>query len=154
VLNYVPTLDAKRGKQPSTNNNNDIDDNNNNNNNSALISKCAARRAAKQQRTETAKRQNQGGSTQTLENRTTNGKGNGTTGLTEEQLGVSKLLSLTTTPTADDMLSTIDYGGIAGLKDDIGANYTKSNKSLQNMGKKKGLERLLAEAAHKREVSG
>eukprot|EP00555_Chaetoceros_dichaeta_P003857 CAMPEP_0198251750 /NCGR_PEP_ID=MMETSP1447-20131203/2483_1 /TAXON_ID=420782 /ORGANISM="Chaetoceros dichaeta, Strain CCMP1751" /LENGTH=470 /DNA_ID=CAMNT_0043936843 /DNA_START=119 /DNA_END=1531 /DNA_ORIENTATION=+ len=142
-------LDAKRGNNKSsstTTTDGTID-------NSALISKRAARRAAKQKRIDIAKRRNTGGSTQTGGNsKRPNGRNGGDGGgLTEEELGGSKILSLSSTPSGDDLLAGIDYGGIAGLKDDVGANYTKSNKSLQNMGKKKSLEHLLAVAAANRE---
>lgn len=142
-------LDAKRlaanNNKPSTTTTDGT-----NTDNSALISKRAARRAAKQKRIELAKRRNTGGSTQTG-GYSKRPNGTGASGLTEEELGGSKVLSLSSTPSGDELLSGIDYGGIAGLKDDVGANYTKSNKSLMNMGKKKSLEHLLAVAAANRE---
>jgi len=55
--------------------------------------------------------------------------------------------------TVMDDLMGIDFGSIAGLKNDFqtNGNYSSFNKSLKNMGKKKSLERLLAEAEAKKE---
>lgn len=127
-------LDAKR-----TNNHNTEDA-------SAQVSKRAARKADKIRRIEAAKKKNAGGSTQTMRN------GKGRPGVDADKssvdLGGSKVLSLAE---KGNDLDTIDYGGITGLKADIGSNYVDSNKSLKNMGKKKNLEHLLALATANKE---
>jgi len=48
-----------------------------------------------------------------------------------------------------DDLSTIDFGGLAGLNGAI--PHRRDNKSLSNLGKKKSLERLLEDAERKKE---
>lgn len=134
------------------------------NGSSALVSKRAARRAEKRRRIELAKRRtaangggssSSGGSTRTGRREEHDGKISLVQNehkLTEKELGGSKLIS---SSTAGDDLSTIDFGGIAGLKNTstsvLNGNYNSTNKSLKNLGKKKSLERLLAEAESKKE---
>jgi len=136
-------LEAQRANRPANGTHNNA------------ISKRAGRRAEKKRRIEQAKLRNaKGGSTQV--NKHHKGNGHGTAGKDgdADRFGGTKILALDATgvDTADKGdLSGIDYGGIAGLKDDIGANYTDSNKSLKNMGKKKSLEHLLAVAAKNKE---
>lgn len=131
-------LEEKRSHRPGSNGNSDT-----------MVSKRAARRVEKQRRIELAKKRQLSGS-----------KGTTQTGKTKmekisivQDLGgtkISKTGSATTTTVGDD-LSGIDFGGITGLKNDLAGNYTEANKSLKNQGKKKSLERLLAEAEAKKE---
>jgi len=109
----------------------------------AVISKRAARRAEKLKRIELAKQRNK------------------EKGITVHDKG-KPLPKLVVGPTKQELedaetmkqidakdLSTIDYGGIAGLKS-TKANYL-NNKSLKGAGKKKSLQKLLADAESKQE---
>merc|ERR1711957_44822 len=118
---------------------------------SATISKRAGRRAEKKRKIEQAKARNSNAGSTQVNNHDKGGRG-GKNG-DDDRFGGSKILALKNgVDTADNGdLSGIDYGGIAGLKDGIDANYTDSNKSLKNMGKKKSLEHLLHVAAKNKE---
>jgi hypothetical protein len=112
----------------------------------SMVSKRAARRAEKKRRIELAKKRNANaasGSTQT-------GKNKKEKISIAPDLGGSKMSDVKEKSVGDD-LSGIDFGGIAGLNNDLAGNYTDANKSLKNKGKKKSLERLLEEAEAKKE---
>lgn len=112
-----------------------------------VVSKRAARRAEKRRRLELAKKKHavSAGSTHT-------GKTSAPTVKIVKDLGGSKINSDTKHSNFMDDLSGIDFGGIAGLKDDLltKGRYTSVNKSLKNLGKKKNLEKLLQEAEAKK----
>lgn len=130
-------LEASRANRPA------------NGTNDATVSKRARRRAEKKRKIEQAKLRNSTGSTQIHKDHKPR-----LVPTDDDRLGGTKILALDDNPmdTADTAdLSGIDYGGIAGLKDDIGHNYADSNKSLKNMGKKKSLQHLLAVAAKNKE---
>lgn len=134
-------LEEKRSHRPAAGSSNGNSD--------TMISKRAARRAEKQRRIELAKKKQQssgGGTTQT-------GKHKMEKITLVQDLGGSKISKTgdNETTTVGDDLSGIDFGGITGLKNDLAGNYTEANKSLKNHGKKKSLERLLAEAEAKKE---
>lgn len=128
-------LEEKRSQRPGGNGNSD-----------SMVSKRAARRAEKKRRAELAKKRQAtapSGSTQT-------GKNKGEKIRLVKDLGGSKINETVGKSVSDD-LSGIDFGGIAGLKNNLSGNYTDANKSLKNKGKKKSLERLLEEAETKKE---
>mmetsp|Transcript_4014 Transcript_4014/g.5825 ORF Transcript_4014/g.5825 Transcript_4014/m.5825 type:complete len:406 (-) Transcript_4014:35-1252(-) len=129
-------LEEKRSQRPGGNGNSD-----------SMVSKRAARRAEKQRRVELAKKRkasaSSSGSTQT-------GKNKREKITLVKDLGGSKINETLSKGVSDD-LSGIDFGGIAGLKNNLSGNYTDANKSLKNKGKKKSLEKLLEEAETKKE---
>mmetsp|Transcript_16876 Transcript_16876/g.23883 ORF Transcript_16876/g.23883 Transcript_16876/m.23883 type:complete len:451 (+) Transcript_16876:195-1547(+) len=119
-------------------------------NSSGMISKRAARRAEKQRRIELAKRKaGKSGSTQVKGNV----KGIVPTIKIKKDMGGTRFNDInasSSSPSSNPMddLTGIDFGGIAGLNP---ISSHKDNKSLGNIGKKKSLERLLAEAEAKKE---
>lgn len=128
----------------------------NNTTNDTVISKRAARRAQKKQRIEEAKKRSEmmKSSIAATSQAAKSGIGATKIKIVDRDLGGSKINADTGSApkNAMDDLSGIDFGGIAGLKDDVlKGNYSSFNKSLNNMGKKKSLERLLAEAEAKKE---
>eukprot|EP00557_Chaetoceros_sp_GSL56_P004366 CAMPEP_0176497150 /NCGR_PEP_ID=MMETSP0200_2-20121128/11566_1 /TAXON_ID=947934 /ORGANISM="Chaetoceros sp., Strain GSL56" /LENGTH=439 /DNA_ID=CAMNT_0017895135 /DNA_START=69 /DNA_END=1384 /DNA_ORIENTATION=- len=118
----------------------------------AVISKRAARRAEKRRRLELAKKK-QAEQQNSSAGKTLTGKNGVPNVKIVTNLGGSKINSDVKQPNFMDDLSGIDFGGIAGLKDDLltKGRYTSFNKSLKNMGKKKNLEKLLEEAESKKE---
>jgi len=128
-------LEEKRSQRPGGNGNSD-----------SMVSKRAARRAEKKRRADLAKKRQANapsGSTQT-------GKNKAEKITLVKDLGGSKINNTESKSVSDD-LSGIDFGGIAGLKNNLSGNYTDANKSLKNKGKKKSLEKLLEEAETKKE---
>lgn len=118
----------------------------------AVISKRAARRAEKRRRLELAKKKQ--AEQNTSAGKTLTGKSTAPNIKIINNLGGSKINSdVKQQSNFMDDLSGIDFGGIAGLKDDLltKGKYTSVNKSLKNMGKKKNLEKLLQEAEAKKE---
>jgi len=116
-----------------------------------MVSKRAGRRAEKNRRVEAAKKHS---AQQKLSGGTTlTGKNGLVTISIVKELGGSKINADSEPKTVIDDLSGIDFGGIAGLKDDLltRGSYSAVNKSLKNMGKKKSLESLLEEAEAKKE---
>lgn len=116
-----------------------------------MISKRAARRAEKNRKIELAKKKQQqqqvsSGSTQTGKN-----KKEKISLVKQQDLGGSQINERSNNKSVVDDLSCIDFGKIAGLKNDLSGNYSEANKSLKNTGKKKSLEKLLAEAEAKKE---
>lgn len=129
-------LEEKRSSRPGLSGNSDT-----------MVSKRAARRAEKQRKIELAKKRNanaSSGSTQT-------GRKKSEKIVLVKDLGGSKISDTENKASIGDDLSGIDFGGIAGLKNDLTGNYSEANKSLKNKGKKKSLESLLAEAEAKKE---
>jgi DNA excision repair protein ERCC-4 len=136
-------LEEKRSQRPVTPGTNDT-----------MVSKRAARRAEKKRRIELAIKKKEmsgsrGGAGSTQTGRSSQPK------IVMKDLGGSKINDTTALNSIDntknDDLSGIDFGGIAGLKNDLVGNYSEANKSLKNKGKKKSLERLLAEAEAKKD---
>lgn len=129
-------LEEKRSSRPGLSGNSDT-----------MVSKRAGRRAEKQRKIELAKKRNanaSSGSTQT-------GRRKSEKIVLVKDLGGSKISDTEKKASIGDDLSGIDFGGIAGLKNDLTGNYSEANKSLKNKGKKKSLESLLAEAEAKKE---
>ena len=121
-----------------------------------MVSKRAARRADKKRKMELAKKKQQqqqnqsGGKTQTGK---TSNKITFVNNQDADTLGGSKIQNPSDESNIGNDLSGIDFGGIAGLKQDlsVSGNYSEANKSLKNKGKKKSLEKLLAAAEAKKE---
>ena len=116
-----------------------------------IVSKRAARRTEKKRRVDIAKKMK----TQQIvpSGKTLTGKNGLVTIKIVKELGGSKINRETNkAKSLVDDLAGIDFGGIAGLKDDLltKGKYVGVNKSLKNMGKKKSLERLLEEAEAKK----
>ena len=132
-------LEEKRSQRPGTGSNSDT-----------MVSKRAARRAEKKRKIELAKKKQANTGSNISKGSTQTGKTKQEKISLVKDLGGSTI-SETNAKTVVDDLSGIDFGGIAGLKNNLGANYIESNKSLKNKGKKKSLERLLAEAEAKKE---
>jgi len=125
--------------------------NNTNGTSDTIVSKRAARRTEKKRRVDIAKKKH---AQQIVPSgKTLTGK-NGLIAIKiVKELGGSKINSATNkAKTLVDDLAGIDFGAIAGLKDDLltKGKYVGVNKSLKNMGKKKSLERLLEEAEAKK----
>lgn len=115
-----------------------------------IVSKRAARRAEKKRRIEQAKKK---ANANISGGKTATGKDGLATIKIVKDLGGSRINSDTNrAKSISDDLAGIDFGGIAGLKDDLlkRGSYGGVNKSLKNLGKKKSLERLLEEAEAKK----
>ncbi len=122
----------------------------------AIVSKRAARRAEKKRKIELAKRREASGPQSKVSGGSTITTKNGVASIKiVKNLGGSKINASAEAKAQNvmDDLSGIDFGGIAGLKDNLltKGNYSSVNKSLKNKGKKKSLERLLEEAEAKKE---
>jgi len=115
-------------------------------NSDTMVSKRAARRAEKNRKIELAKKRQANPSSGT----TQTGRNKGKITIVKE-LGGSTINGGDKEKTVNGDLSGIDFGGIAGLQNDLTGNYTEANKSLKNKGKKKSLDKLLAEAEAKKE---
>ena len=121
-----------------------------------MVSKRAARRAEKKRKMDLAKKKQQqqqyqsGGKTHTGK---TSNKITFVNNQDLDTLGGSKIQNPNEESNIGNDLSGIDFGGIAGLKQDlsVSGNYSEANKSLKNKGKKKSLEKLLAAAEAKKE---
>jgi|AntRauTorckE5430_2_1112549.scaffolds.fasta_scaffold00265_8 DNA excision repair protein ERCC-4 len=115
-----------------------------------IVSKRAARRAEKKRRVDLAKKKQAqiivpGGKTVTGKN------GLAAIKIVKDLGGSTINNDAHPNNSVVDDLAGIDFGGIAGLKDDLlKGRYTGVNKSLKNLGKKKSLERLLEEAETKK----
>lgn len=118
-----------------------------------IVSKRAARRVEKRKRQEIAKKKALSKSTSTSQLKFSGTKGSpGKINKLQDVGGIKINSDSGEMKTVSDDLSGIDFGGIAGLKSDAltQQNYSNINKSLKNLGKKKSLERLLAEAEAKK----
>ena len=114
---------------------------NNEDKNSSATSKRAARRKRKEElKKHHAKKEKKKGFTATATS-----KPNDVVAISPS--GSSNATTPVPTPTVTDDLTSIDFGGITGL---VKKKNHGNNKSLNGIGKKKSLDRLLAEASAKK----